>query len=102
MAGVVRAHHMGTRPGVAMLFNQIGKRLIDEGLKLATLFSCAARGRSRECQHRPASRIFPEASVNLLSFEHIMIDHETSRNGALLNQIRATHPRSKGRDLSRE
>jgi hypothetical protein len=37
MAGVVRAHNMGTRPALAVLFDQIGKRLIDKGLKLAAL-----------------------------------------------------------------
>lgn len=37
MAGLICGHDVRTRPGLAALFDQVGKRLVNQGLYLPTL-----------------------------------------------------------------
>ena len=80
MAGVVGTHHMGTRPGLAVLFDQIGKRFIDQGLKLAALF-VRERADGRKNVSIDLRREFNpgHGSCSFLGFQRIMTNHELTR-----------------------
>ena len=58
MAGVIRAHDVRTRAGLAVLFHQVGKRLIDKSLKLAAFLVRERADGLKDIAYPPALRIF--------------------------------------------